>query len=91
MNKLKLGSIIILLILSMTSIHAQETNANVAITLERTACFGTCPVYQVSIFEDGTVMYNGENFVDVTGEQTSSIDPETVELMVNAFVEAGVL
>jgi hypothetical protein len=27
------------------------------ITLERGACFGTCPVYKLSIFADGRVEY----------------------------------
>lgn len=60
-----------------------------AITLERTACFGTCPVYTVTIFENGTVSYRGENFVEVTEEQISEIDPETVEQIVEAFATAG--
>ena len=45
------------------------------ITLQRTACFGACPVYTVSIYADGTVAYNGERFVEVEGTQTGSIDP----------------
>ena len=60
-----------------------------AITLERTACFRTCPIYTISIFEDGTVSYKGENFVQVTGEQTSEIAPETVKQMVELFKNSG--
>src|SRR3982751_1541119 len=59
------------------------------ITLERTACFGTCPVYTVTIYTDGTVIYNGTQFVDVKGEQTSTIDPATVEQLVAGFEAAG--
>ncbi|MEO8391749.1 MAG: DUF6438 domain-containing protein, partial [Chloroflexota bacterium] len=47
------------------------------------------PIYTVSIFEDGTVNYEGENFVSVTGKQTSEIPPETVAAMVAAFKDAG--
>ncbi|MBI1257727.1 MAG: hypothetical protein GC204_09675 [Chloroflexi bacterium] len=61
----------------------------VAITLERTACFGTCPVYTVTIYTDGRVVYNGEQFVDVKGEQTSSIDPATVEQLIAGFEAVG--
>jgi hypothetical protein len=35
------------------------------------------------------VIYNGDNFVEVTGEQTIEIAPETVPVMVEAFANAG--
>lgn len=55
---------------------------DVAITLERTLCFGTCPAYQVTIRGDGTVSYNGERFVRVSGTQTKKIaQTEVVELL----------
>ncbi len=68
---------------------AATPDGQVAITLERTACFGTCPVYTVTIYTDGTVVYNGLQFVDVKGEQTSSIDPATVEQLIAGFEAAG--
>src|ERR1041385_8201332 len=37
------------------------------ITLERTACFGTCPMYKLTIDSDGTVTFNGERFTKTTG------------------------
>jgi hypothetical protein len=46
---------------------------DVAITLERTACFGTCPVYAVTIDAQGNVVYNGSKFVRVTGRQTGHV------------------
>ncbi|MBZ0303691.1 MAG: DUF6438 domain-containing protein [Anaerolineae bacterium] len=89
MNKLKFIALLGLFVVSITAAMAQDTGDKVAITLERTACFGTCPVYMVSILEDGTVIYQGENFVDMTGEQRGQIDPATVEQMVAAFEAAG--
>lgn len=89
MHKLKFAVLLTIFIAALSSIHAQETEAQVAITLERTPCFGSCPVYTVSILDDGTVIYEGENFVDVTGEQIGQIDPEVVEQMVDALEEAG--
>jgi len=89
MNTLKFTCLLIIFVLGLTAVNAQESDANVAITLERTACFGACPIYTVSILEDGTVIYNGEKFVEITGEQTSEIDSETVALMVEAFEKVG--
>ncbi|MBX3066261.1 MAG: hypothetical protein KF726_25000 [Anaerolineae bacterium] len=89
MFKSLFAALLIVSLLISGSGNAQAAESAVAITLERTACFRTCPIYTVTIYEDGTVIYHGENFVTVTGEQTSSIDPETVKLMVAAFEEAG--
>src|ERR1041385_7939969 len=89
MNKLKFTILLIVSMLSMAAVHAQDTKANVAITLERTACFGTCPVYTITIYDNGDVVYNGEKFTDVTGEQKSQIDPAIVAQMVKSFEEAG--
>jgi hypothetical protein len=89
MNKLKFLSLLIIFVLGAAVVTAQDSEANVAITLERTPCFGTCPAYTVTIMDDGTVIYEGQNFVETMGEQTSEIDPETVASMVEAFTNAG--
>src|SRR5690349_3473487 len=77
----------------LQAVHAQEAteaaDGDVAITLERTACFGVCPVYTLTIYEDGTVVYEGENHVEVMGTQTFEIDPATVDQIVDAFADAG--
>lgn len=89
MNKFRWFSLLVLMVFSITSTNAQEPWSEAVITLERSACFGTCPVYMVSILEDGTVIYEGDRFVSVTGTQIGEIPPETVGLMVTAFYEAG--
>lgn len=89
MNKFRWFTVVILLVLSAASVTAQETESPAIITLERTACFGVCPVYTLTILEDGTVIYEGTNHVSVTGEQITEIPPETVPLMVTAFENAG--
>lgn len=35
--------------------------------LQRTPCFGRCPIYTVSFYEDGYVLYEGEKWVDKEG------------------------
>lgn len=66
-----------------------EPDAEVAVTLERGACFGACPIYKVTIYTDGTVVYEGERFVEVEGRQTTNIEPEVVEQLVAGFEAAG--
>ena len=87
MPKLIFTTLLMILLAGTTSVHAQESDP--AITLERTACRGTCPIYTITILEDGTVIYEGENHVSVTGEQTSEVDSQTVAAMVEAFANAG--
>jgi hypothetical protein len=37
------------------------------VTLERTACYGSCPIYKVTLRRDGTISYKGEEFVELKG------------------------
>jgi hypothetical protein len=46
---------------------------DVVIKLERTSCFGACPVYEVSIDARGNVTFDGRKFVRVAGRQTARI------------------
>ena len=43
------------------------------IRLERTSCFGACPIYSVTIDATGLVAYEGVNFVRVKGRQTARV------------------
>lgn len=58
---------------------------DVSITLERTACFGTCPIYTVTVQGDGTVNYVGEKFVKVEGTQTRQISREALIELLRLF------
>lgn len=62
---------------------------DVTITLERTVCFGACPDYTVTIHGDGTVVYEGRNFVAVEGVQTAHISEEKVQKLVDEFYLIG--
>jgi hypothetical protein len=50
-----------------------------SITLERTACYGICPVYTVTIHGDGRVEYSGEQYVDIPGPQKARIPPQNLQ------------
>jgi acetamidase/formamidase len=55
------------------------------ITLERTVCFGTCPVYQLTIKSDGTVKFDGKRFTKTVGIATSKIKPSVFRALVSEF------
>ncbi len=55
------------------------------ITLERGACFGTCPIYKVTLASDGAVTFEGYNFVKTKGTATARIRPEDFNQLVSEF------
>jgi len=55
-----------------------DVPADAVIHMQRTSCFGTCPIYAVTIDGRGAVTYDGERFVRVVGRQTARIAPSFV-------------
>ncbi len=49
------------------------------IKYSRGFCFGTCPVYEISIFKDGSVLYNGKQNVPQLGHSFGKITKEQME------------
>ena len=62
----------------VSSLQTPNVPADTVIQLRRTSCYGTCPIYTVSIDARGRVTYEGEKFVRVVGHQTAAIEPSTV-------------
>jgi hypothetical protein len=69
------------------SIEASEqvVPPDTLITLERTACYGTCPVYKITISADGTVVFEGRRFVKKVGSVKSAISQEQLRELLAAF------
>lgn len=62
--------------------------SSLRIRLERTACYGWCPVYTVEVSGDGTVTFVGERFVAAKGTHAAKIPREKVEALYRAFAKA---
>lgn len=62
---------------------------DVRITLERTSCFGPCPVYMVTIDARGDVVYDGVTAVRVTGRQTDRVPPARVVAILETAERIG--
>lgn len=45
-----------------------------SIAMTRGPCFGACPMYTVTVYGDGRVVFRGDRFVAQTGEHTRTID-----------------
>jgi hypothetical protein len=52
--------------------------AGASLSLQRTACFGACPTYEVTLFESGVAVYRGREHVTVVGDERRAIDPAKV-------------
>lgn len=58
---------------------------SVVITLERTRCFGECPVYVLTIRGDGTVIFDGKEFVWSHGKHYAVIGQQQIRDLVGEF------
>lgn len=75
-----------LLLLALT-VNGQDkiTPGRDVITLERGACFGTCPIYKVSVTSDGRVTFEGFNYTKIKGKATGRIKAKDFKNLVKEF------
>jgi Domain of unknown function (DUF6438) len=54
-------------------------------TIERTPCFGWCPVYKVTVFRDGTLEYDGDSYVKTKGKATGRLSADQLAKLDELF------
>ena len=59
------------------------------ISLERTPCFGRCPVYTVAVSPSGEVTYEGKAGVRQLGRASGKIPAEQVDALLGELEKAG--
>ena len=67
----------------------QSVGAHSAITLERTSCFGSCPVYRIAVTPSGEVTYEGKAHVRRVGSDTARISQQLVDSLLSEIEQAG--
>lgn len=60
-----------------------------SITLQRTACYGYCPVFSLVVFSDGHVLFDGEHFVEKKGKHSWTIGVDAIMALNNAISKHG--
>lgn len=60
-----------------------------SISMHRTACFGACPVYKVSINQRGEVTFVGQRFVADPGKHTGKVPPAKFQALVSRVKQIG--
>lgn len=64
----------------------QDIPADTVITLERTGCFGSCPIYKLTIVADGSVAFEGRDYVR-SRKMAGRITREQLRELISAFEE----
>ena len=59
------------------------------ISLERTPCFGSCPVYRVTITRGGVVRFVGTRFVAHPGADSAQIESAAVDSLLAELARGG--
>ncbi len=87
-----LGAVIILIVLVLLTGGCREPKMSLpvdlqslVVTLERTPCYGDCPVYKLSMYGDGRIIYEGEKYVKVIGIITASISEDQFKQLYAEF------
>lgn len=68
-----------------STIAMQDVPSDTVITLKRTACFGPCPMYKLTIYADGRVVFEGQDNVKQKGKVESSITLDKIQELIAAF------
>ena len=71
--------------------HPPDTvpGAQAIATLERTGCYGECPVYRLTVNSDGSVVYVGTRWVKVLGRQVYKVSEAQIAELQAAFERAN--
>lgn len=71
---------------STTQTAAKNQLRTVSFSLQRTACFGRCPMFTLTISgETGTATYKGDQNVDKVGTYTKKVSDQELQKLVDAF------
>lgn len=72
------------------AVREEPARPDTVISLERTECYGTCPVYRVTVSGDGSVVFKGIRFVATEGLARDTLSPAQVAELVEAVERSGV-
>ena len=59
------------------------------VSLRRGPCFGNCPIYEVTLRDDGSATYLGGDYAPRRGRHEGRVDPRQVAQLVERLHEVG--
>ena len=57
------------------------------ISLQRTACFGECPIYKFEIYSSGNCIYYGKKFVEKIGQYKFQLKRNDIDIIISKAKE----
>ncbi len=66
-----------------------DPNDSLFASIERTPCFGTCPIYKMEIYDSGYTEYYGKRFVDNVGRYYAIVDKDKLQAIKDRAIEIG--
>lgn len=66
-----------------------DPNDSLFASIERTPCFGTCPIYTMEIYDSGYTEYRGRRFVDNVGRFYAKVDQGKLQAIRDKAIEIG--
>lgn len=66
-----------------------EKNGEVVVLFKRTACYGTCPTYDITIYQNGLLTYHGIRFTEKEGHWYTTISKAEISDLKQRFNEAN--
>ena len=67
------------------------TKSKLLAKVERSGCPGACPVFSLTVFFDGSAIYQGEAHTVVSGEKEFSLTKDQLSRVQSAFTRKGFL
>lgn len=79
----------LLAVLPVVSSPLGTPGAVTEISLERTACYGTCPIDTLILRLDGTAVYTGKQYTQRIGQFTGTLRKSDFDKLVQRLISAG--
>jgi hypothetical protein len=68
---------------------AETTGDSVYFSLERTPCFGSCPSFRITVYQDGRALYEGRRFAPREGRYTGQASAALMQQIRAAVDSSG--
>ncbi len=69
-------------------LQSQQIPKDLLITIERTGCNGSCPVYNLRINADGSVSFEGIKYTETKGKAEGKISEDKIRKILKEFANA---
>jgi len=67
----------------------KNDHGTLVMTIKRAPCFGSCPWYEASFYDDGTILYEGKKHVNHIGKFKLKANSRTIRTLTNKAQKIG--